>query len=217
MQIARQNTTMMEAFSILAVSIFPTLLGFAFFAFALNDFFKDSRIFALILPILAFIVNIFLIFKIVATQNENTGKYLFYLLSFFFGVIIFLPIASLYAATKSFVPILTSFGISIAILTGISLYVMVTKRDFTVLGTALFAVLVALIVSGIVLAFFPVPIAHLIWSIIGAIVFSLYIAYDVSIAVNKGIENPVHVALSLYLDVMNLFLSLLNISSFDLD
>lgn len=125
MQIARQNTTMMEAFSILAVSIFPTLLGFAFFAFAL--------------------------------------------------------------------------------------------RDFTVLGTALFAVLVALIVSGIVLAFFPVPIAHLIWSIIGAIVFSLYIAYDVSIAVNKGIENPVHVALSLYLDVMNLFLSLLNISSFDLD
>ncbi|MBX9906992.1 Bax inhibitor-1 family protein [Patescibacteria group bacterium] len=88
--------------------------------------------------------------------------------------------------------------------------------DFSFLGTGLFIALLGLIVVGILNAFFfKSPLMRLVSAYVGAVVFSLYLLYDFNrlreAVGDTSWETAINIAISIYLDIINLFLDLLQI------
>ncbi len=86
-------------------------------------------------------------------------------------------------------------------------------RVFEKIGGFLFYALLGLIIVRILQIFIP-ALQHLtVIDYISAGIFSLYIGYDMHRAtvVSRTIENALHVSISLYLDIINLFMSILGI------
>ncbi|GAA5784950.1 BAX inhibitor protein [Chitiniphilus shinanonensis] len=89
----------------------------------------------------------------------------------------------------------------------------VTKKDFSFMGKFLFIGLVVVLLAVVANLFLQIPALSLTISAVCVLLFSAYILYDVSSIVNGGETNYVTATLSLYLDLYNLFVSLLNILS----
>ncbi len=87
----------------------------------------------------------------------------------------------------------------------------VTKRDFSFMGKFLFVGLILLIVASLANLFFQLPVLTITISAIAVFVFSLYILFDVSNIVRGGETNYITATLNLFLDVYNIFISLLNL------
>ncbi|MBY0573168.1 MAG: Bax inhibitor-1 family protein [Undibacterium sp.] len=104
------------------------------------------------------------------------------------------------------------FGTGAAFL-ALSAYVQITKKDFAFLGGFLMVGLVGVIVVGLVGMFFHVPGLSLVISYISVLVFGGYILYDTSNIVSGRETNYIMATINLYLDILNMFLSLLNIIS----
>ena len=98
-----------------------------------------------------------------------------------------------------------------AIFFSLSAVATVTKKDFSFMGKFLFVGLVLAILASIANIFFHIPALSLAISSIALIIFSGYILYDTSRIVNGGETNYISATLQLYLDVYNVFISLLNI------
>ncbi len=107
--------------------------------------------------------------------------------------------------------ILTSLALTSGIFIGLSAISIVTKKDFGFLGKFLFIGLIVAIIAGVANIFFHIPGLALAVSGMGVIIFSGYILYDTSRIVNGGEQNYIVATISLYLDILNLFLSLLHI------
>ena len=75
----------------------------------------------------------------------------------------------------------------------------------------LFITLIVIVVAGLLNLFFQSAILATIISAVGAILFSAYILYDTQMILRGGYDSPVLAAVSLYLDILNLFISLLNL------
>jgi modulator of FtsH protease len=87
----------------------------------------------------------------------------------------------------------------------------VSKRDFSFLGKFLFVGLVVVLLAALANAFFQVPALSLTISAAAVLLFSAYILYDVSNIVNGGETNYISATLALYLNLYNLFSSLLHL------
>src|SRR6478735_1607003 len=87
----------------------------------------------------------------------------------------------------------------------------VTKKDFSFMGKFLFVGLILLVVASIANLFFQIPGASVALSAIAVLIFSAYILFDVSRIVHGGETNYIMATMGLYLNIYNLFISLLNI------
>ncbi len=116
------------------------------------------------------------------------------------------PIVYAYQAVAFPAAVLTA--VAFCSLTG---YVLVTKKDFSFLRGALMVGIILLIVGGLLNIFFfkSFNLQYLMaWG--GVFIFSGFILYDTSNIVHRyHTDEFVLGALSLYLDILNLFLSLL--------
>ncbi len=101
-----------------------------------------------------------------------------------------------------------------------SLYGITTKTDLTRIGNLLFMALIGIVIAGLVNIFIGSSILSLILSVIGVMVFTGLTAYDAqrikemsAAALDGESEGKIAVlgALSLYLNFINLFLSLLRL------
>lgn len=86
-------------------------------------------------------------------------------------------------------------------------------HDFSFLGPFLFAALLVLIVFAFIQILFPLgKLSHMIYGCLAAIVFSGYIVYDTDNLIKRySYDEYIWASVSLYLDVINLFLSLLTV------
>ena len=94
---------------------------------------------------------------------------------------------------------------------GLSVFAMNTKRDFSTMGKMLFITLIVIVVAGIINIFFHSPILQLAIAGISSILFSAFILYDTQNIIRGAYETPIEGAIALYLDFLNLFISLLQI------
>lgn len=104
------------------------------------------------------------------------------------------------------------------IFVGLTIYAMTTKSDFTGMGMYLFAALIGLIVMSFAAMIFPGEATRKVIAGLGAILFSFYIVYDTQLIVGGkhkkhsfGVDDYVFAALNIYLDIINLFVYLLQI------
>jgi FtsH-binding integral membrane protein len=98
------------------------------------------------------------------------------------------------------------------VITGIMVIASVAFPDFfSKLGGTLLVVLICLIITEIVLLILGID--QIVTSWIAAILFSLYIGYDIhrSQQFPASVDNAVDCALDIYLDIINLFLRILRI------
>jgi FtsH-binding integral membrane protein len=105
-----------------------------------------------------------------------------------------------------------------SILTGgifvfLTLFACQTKYDFTSWMPFLFGSLWGLVMFGFVAMFFPYSsTTELVYGGLGALVFSGYILVDTQLVLRKHhVEEEIAAAISLYLDLINLFLAILRI------
>jgi FtsH-binding integral membrane protein len=132
------------------------------------------------------------------------------LMSFIVGVI------TAFYSTQS---VIIAGAITSAVVGALTVYAFFTKTDFTGLGPYLYTALVGLILFGLIFLIFPsdsFPVAHKIYSGIGALLFCLLLVFDTQLIVG-GKKNEYSVddyllgALHLYLDVINIFLKILSL------
>ncbi|GMJ01159.1 LIFEGUARD 4 [Hibiscus trionum] len=86
-------------------------------------------------------------------------------------------------------------------------------QDFNFLGPFLFAALLVLIVFALIQVFFPLGrLSVMIYGGLAAIIFSAYIVYDTDNLIKRyTYDEYIWAAVSLYLDVINLFMALLTL------
>ena len=110
--------------------------------------------------------------------------------------------------------VLEALAITSVIFLSLSSVALVTKRDFSFMGAWLACSIVSLLVFSLIQLFVFSPWLHVAVSWVGVVVFSGYILYDTSMMVNHyGPDDAIGACLNLYLDVLNLFMMLINVLS----
>ena len=94
---------------------------------------------------------------------------------------------------------------------GISYFAMTTTKDYTNMGKFLFIALIILVVGSISNIFIGSSILQLGIAMFGALLFSAFILYDTQNIIKGNVATPIEAAIALYLDFLNLFVSLLQI------
>jgi len=115
--------------------------------------------------------------------------------------------------------VLLMAGLStLGIFTGLSLYAVQTRYDYTDKGGYLLCIIFGLLMFGFFIPIFQTQFMTTMYSCGGAVIFSFYIVYDTQLIVGGNhrsiqfeTEDYVLAATSLYLDVVNLFLMMLDL------
>jgi modulator of FtsH protease len=97
---------------------------------------------------------------------------------------------------------------------GAGYYGYTTNRDLSRLGSILFIALIGVVVASIIGIFVHLPLFGLLISAAAAAVFTGYIVYDINRTVHAGAAtegDAIVLAMSIYLDLVNLFLAILRI------
>ena len=168
------------------------------------------------LPILIQIVGMFgLLFLTMALRNTPWGLLSIFAFTGFTGFTLG-PVMNMYISefTNGSQLIMTALGATGVIFIALSGYVLTTKKDFSYMGGFLFVVLLAGILLSLVGMFFHIPMMQVAVSGVFVVVFSGYILYNTSQILNGGETNYIMATITLYLDILNLFLSLLRILSY---
>ena len=113
--------------------------------------------------------------------------------------------------------VLQAACLTLAMTTAITVYAMTTKTDFTIFGPILFIVGFVFCIASILFSFFGYT-PGLGWSIIGVILFSFYLLFDVQMIMGGDKkryqfdeDSYIMAAVALYIDIVNIFMYLLNI------
>lgn len=108
--------------------------------------------------------------------------------------------------------LITTAGLgTAAVVAGCSMYAMQTKRDFSNIGGFLMGSLIALIVVSLANIFFQLPLLSIVISVVAILLFSAFMVFDVQRVVQGGETNYVLAAVSIYLNIYNIFSSLLQL------
>ena len=116
-------------------------------------------------------------------------------------------ITSFYEATA----VLQAAILTAIVTVSVTVFCFWSKKDFSFMGGALFAVLCVLLLGLFIQLLFPMGSWFVyLYASIGAVLFTLYILYDTSLLIHRYPEDEyILPAISLYLDIVNLFLMIL--------
>ena len=109
--------------------------------------------------------------------------------------------------------VLQAAAITAVMTVGLSAYALITKRDFSGLVPYLFVAVLGLVVAGIIGIFVGGGMFQVLLGWAGAIIFSLLLIVDVQRAKNAEdtMSNAIVITAGIYLDIVNIFMSLLRI------
>lgn len=113
--------------------------------------------------------------------------------------------------------VLMAVGITAAVCLALTIFALQTKYDFTMCGGVLLVCMVVFVIFGIVAIFVKGKIITLVYSSIGALLFSIYLVYDTQLMMGGdhkysiSPEEYIFAALNLYLDIVNIFMYILAI------
>ncbi|EGI71056.1 PREDICTED: protein lifeguard 1-like [Acromyrmex echinatior] len=124
---------------------------------------------------------------------------------------------SVAASTYESQEVMLAVGITAAVCLGLTIFAFQTKIDFTGLHSVLFVAVLILLIFGIIAVIWHGKVITLVYASLGAFIFSLYLIYDTQMMIGGkhkysiSPEEYIFAALSLYLDVVNIFLYILTI------
>lgn len=107
--------------------------------------------------------------------------------------------------------VMQALGGTAIVFFGLSAYALTTKKDFSYMGGFLMVGLIVAIVAMIANIFLAIPALSLTISAAVVMIMSGLILFDTSRIINGGETNYIRATVSLYLDVLNLFIHLLHL------
>ena len=102
-------------------------------------------------------------------------------------------------------------GATAAFVAALGAYGYATRRDLSSWARPLFWALLALIAFGIVAIFVSIPGGHVIYAVAGLGIFGAYTIFDFNRLRRQDAESAVVIAASIFLDVFNVFLLLVDL------
>ncbi|MBK1972405.1 Bax inhibitor-1/YccA family protein [Campylobacter sp. TTU_617] len=197
-----------QTYQLFAASLLAASVGAYVGIFALASFFIQSQATFWIL----FIIEIGLLFALQWKKREAPlNLILLFGFTFCSGLTLTPLLISVLALPAGAIIIAQAFALTTIAFGALSIFAMNTKKDFTTMGKALFIVLIVIVAASLLNIFIKSDIVSLAISSIAAILFSFYILYDTQNIIRGNYETPIEGAVALYLDFVNLFVSLLNI------
>lgn len=107
--------------------------------------------------------------------------------------------------------VLTTLGLTGSIFLGLSLYVSVTRKNFNYLKGFLFAGTIGILLTSVIAFLFKLQINTLIFPSLIALLSTGWILFDIGRIIHNEENNYIMATLSLYINIFNLFISLLQI------
>ena len=204
-----QNTVLRNTYWLLALSMLPTIAGaWAGMQFNFIALFRSAPIMT---PLLMFAAMLGSLFVVTRLRNSGWGVVALFGFTFIAGVFL-TPILTVAAGVRNGGQLVAlAGGMTAAIFFAMAAIATVTKKDFSFMGKFLFVGVILLIVASLANLFLQIPALSITVSAIAVLIFSAYILYDVSNIVRGGETNYIMATLGLFLNLYNIFISLLNI------
>ena len=204
----QQNRVLRNTYLLLALTMVPTVLGAIIGVQLRFSFFAGS-------PLISFLLFMGVAFAfmwgIERTKNSGLGVALLLGFTFFMGLMLSRILQFTLGFSNGGSLIAMAAGGTGAIFFTMAGIATVTKKDFSFLGKFLFIGMIVVLLAAVANIFFMIPALALTISAVSVMIFSAYILYDISRIVNGGEDNYVMATLSVYLDIYNVFVSLLSL------
>ncbi|WP_367712183.1 Bax inhibitor-1/YccA family protein [Helicobacter pylori] len=158
-----------------------------------------------------FIAEIVALFGLMFSKSKP-GLNLFMLFAFtsLSGVTL-VPLLGMVIAKAGLGAIWQALGMTTIVFGLMSVYALKTKNDLANMGKMLFIALIVVVVCSLINLFLGSPMFQVVIAGASTILFSLYIAYDTQNIVKGMYDSPIDAAVDLYLDFLNVFISILQI------
>jgi len=196
-----------KVYSILLCQIFATVIVGGFLSQSSSAVsWVQSHIWSFYVPLFGTLVNLGLLY-----WKRHSHPWNYVLLSSFTLMEAFT--LGIVVAFYDNIIVLQALLITLGVFIGLTVFTFQSKYDFEGMGPFLFGALIALCMTGFVQLFIPFgKTMDLIYAIGGCLIFSGYIVYDTYI-INAKLSPDEFImgAISLYLDFINLFLSILRL------
>jgi modulator of FtsH protease len=203
---AARNKVIRNTYWLLALSMIPTVFG-AYLGVT-SGLFLPRGIMGMVL---FFAIAFGFMFAIEKTKNSAAGVPVLLGFTFFMG----LMLAPLLRHTLGFANgpalIMGAFAGTSAVFGVMATVATVSKRDFSGMGSWLFAGTIVVLLAMVANAFLQIPALHLALLVMVVGIFSAWLLFDVQRVVNGGETNYISATLSIYLDIYNIFTALLQL------
>ena len=202
---AQRNRVLRNTYWLLALSLVPTVLG-AWIGVSTGLMRNLTGGAGLIV----FFAGAFgLMFLIEKTKNSAAGVLALLAFTFFMGLMLSRLIGVVLGMKNGGALVMTAMGGTAGVFFVMASLATVIKRDLTGLGKWLFAGALVIIVGAIINVFIGSSAGMLVISTLAIGVFSLFMLYDLKRILDGGETNYISATLALYLDIYNVFQSLL--------
>jgi modulator of FtsH protease len=200
-----RNRVMRNTYWLLAISMLPTVLG-AWLGVATGLSYALSGGLGMIL---LFAGAFGFIYAIERTKESATGVYVLLAFTFFMGIMLSRMIAMVLGFKNGTELVMTAFGGTAGVFFVMASLSTIIKRDLSGMGKWLMVGAIMLMVGSIINIFVGSSAGMLVISMLSIVIFSAYMLYDLKQIVDGGETNYISATLTLYLDIINVFQSLL--------
>ncbi len=210
-----QNRVLRNTYLLLAISMLPTIAG-AWIGVATGfSFFAGNPVIGMVL----FLAIAFgFMFAINKTKDSAAGVAVLLAFTFFMGLMLSGLLGAVLRLADGARLIALAFGGTAAVFATMATLASTIKRDLGSMGKFLTIGAVLLIAGWIAFAFLQLPGMFIALALLGIVIFSAFMLYDLQRIMNGGETNYITATLALYLDIFNVFqnlLALLGIGSSD--
>ena len=200
-----RNKVLRNTYWLLALSLVPTVLG-AWLGVATGI----TRGLTGGLGLIVFLGGAFgFMYAIQKTKDSAAGVGVLLAFTFFMGLMLSRLVAIILGMKAGTGIVMTAFGGTAAVFFVMATLSSVIKRDLSGMGKWLFAGALVIMVGAIINVFVGSGLGMMVISTLAIGVFSLYMLYDLKQIIDGGETNYISATLALYLDVFNVFQSLL--------
>ena len=202
---AERHRVLRNTYWLLAISLLPTVLGaWLGVATGITQSLRGG------LGLIVFLGGAFgFMFAIEKTKNSAAGVPVLLGFTFFMGLMLSRLITAILGFSNGTQLIMTAFGGTAGVFLVMATLATVIKRDLSGMGKFLFVGALVLMVGAIVNVFIGSSAGMMAISMAAIGIFSAYMLYDLKRILDGGETNYITATLALYLDLFNVFQSLL--------
>ena len=155
-----------------------------------------------------------LLFATAKFRNSSMGLVFVFALTGFMGYTLGPILNSYLGMANGGQIVMTAMAMTGAIFLGLSGYALVTRKDFSFMGSFLMVGIIVGFLAGLAAVFFEMPALSLTVSAVFVLLMSGLILYETSNIIHGGETNYIMATVTLYVSIFNLFTSLLHLLGF---
>ena len=203
--LAERNRVLRNTYWLLALSLVPTVLGaWLGVATGVTAYLGGG------MGLIVFLAGAFgFMFAIEKTKNSAAGVPVLLAFTFFMGLMLSRLIAMVLGFKNGSELVMTAFAGTAGVFFVMASLASTIKRDLSGMSKWLFVGAIGLMIGGIVNVFVGSTAGMMVLSTLAIIIFSAYMLFDLKQIVDGGETNYISATLALYLDLFNIFQSLL--------